>query len=94
MKYRLPSWAARLIGPGYSTCYRCNRPWNICEGHTTSYANGRGCFPLCESCWEDLETPAARWPFYERLLADWEALGCAAEPEEADALALAVTAGQ
>lgn len=32
----------------------------------------KGCFPLCQDCWQDLETPEARLPFYRRLMDQWE----------------------
>ena len=40
-------------------------------GHNTSYTRGRGCFPLCEKCWRDLKTPAARMPYYRQLWSEW-----------------------
>lgn len=39
--------------------------------HTTPFGDGHGCFPLCESCWQDLGTPEARLPFYEKLFSEW-----------------------
>jgi len=56
---------------GYSTCKRCNRTWNICEGHSTEYISGRGCFPLCEQCWSEL-TREERLPYYMSLVDDWQ----------------------
>lgn len=32
----------------------------------------RGCFPLCETCWLELQTPAARLPYYRHLIELWE----------------------
>lgn len=72
----------RLIGaithrynPRYSTCGRCNRPWNIAQKHDTSYhqsITGRdaGCFPLCEQCWGEL-TIERRIPYYSDLWNLW-----------------------
>jgi hypothetical protein len=61
----------RFFAPGYSTCFRCRRPWKFVEPHITDYTPGQGCFPLCESCWTALATPEARLPFYRRLHAIW-----------------------
>lgn len=61
----------RALAPGYSTCLRCGRPWKFVAGHITDYAPGRGCFPLCESCWAELETPAQRLPYYRSLVGGW-----------------------
>lgn len=66
--------AERLLHPGYSHCYRCGRPWACVEGHSTPYADGSACFPLCEGCWGAL-TPQDRLPFYRQLFVDWRRQG-------------------
>lgn len=55
---------------GFSWCGRCKRVWAICEGHSTHYLEGRGCFPLCEECWGEL-TPDQRLPYYRDLWLRW-----------------------
>jgi hypothetical protein len=35
------------------------------------YSDERGCFPLCETCWQELGTPEARLPFYRKLWNEW-----------------------
>jgi hypothetical protein len=35
--------------------------------HNIMVTNGVSCFPLCEQCWTDLKTPAARLPYYRKL---------------------------
>lgn len=55
---------------GYGWCYRCEDTWDRVEGHSTPYGNGRGCFPLCESCWAAL-TPEERVPYYDMLWVKW-----------------------
>lgn len=61
----------RFTHPGYSWCYLCGRPWACVEAHLTHYSESRGCFPLCEGCWEKLETPEARLPFYAQMWQSW-----------------------
>jgi hypothetical protein len=61
----------RARHPGFSTCYRCERPWPCVEKHITDYSHFAGCFPLCEACWAALETPEARLPYYQRLYLSW-----------------------
>jgi hypothetical protein len=46
-------------------------PWNHTESHDTEYTPSRGCFPLCESCWQELGTPKKRLPFYSKMWASW-----------------------
>lgn len=67
------SWRAkwaRLKSPGIGFCLRCGLPWTYVGHHTTWYGRGRGCFPLCTSCWTHL-TPAERLPYYETLVSVW-----------------------
>jgi hypothetical protein len=76
------------LAPGYSHCGRCLMPWKFADGHDTPYSPTAGCFPLCEDCWEDLETPEARMPYYRRLILEvWE------EPELWPAVEESVRAG-
>ncbi len=43
------------------------------NGDTIPFAvGGRGCFPLCDSCWAVL-TPEKRLPFYKEMISDWHA---------------------
>jgi hypothetical protein len=60
------------LAPGYSWCHRCLTPWLFVPLHDTAYSEFEGCFPLCEECWRELETPARRLPYYRELLAEWE----------------------
>lgn len=39
--------------------------------HSTTYAPGRGMFPLCEGCWKELTTPENRLPYYKQLWVLW-----------------------
>lgn len=59
----------RLLG--FGGCLRCGDSWHWKPEHTTEDGEG-GSFPLCEECWLALETPEARWPYYEKLVALWE----------------------
>ena len=69
------SW---LLSPGYGWCLRCKTSWKFCEGHSTQYTEGSGCFPLCEQCWSDL-TPTQRLRYYRQLYDQWIQTGSAPE---------------
>jgi len=56
---------------GLGHCQRCLTNWAFVDNHATPYSPSRGCFPLCESCWRELE-PAGRLPFYRQLWQSWE----------------------
>ena len=66
---------ATTTGWGWGTCYRCHGSWEYLDGHVTRYNDERGCFPLCESCWESLGTPESRLPYYHMMWDDWVKLG-------------------
>lgn len=55
---------------GFSECYCCHTPWPMCKEHTTMYTLGRGCFPLCETCWSGM-TPEERLSYYRQLWLSW-----------------------
>lgn len=65
---------SRTIFLSYSSCGRCGRTWNICKGHSTQYTESRGCFPLCEECWEELSI-FERLPYYKALWNKWRSSG-------------------
>lgn len=77
---------ARARAPRYSYCLRCGFPWSRVEGHSTPYrfykSGEAGCFPLCEDCWRMLDTPEARWPYYEALLRHWASCGSVVTSED------------
>lgn len=64
-------------------CFRCGTKWKTGQAwHLTPYEweqdifpgkryASRSCFPLCESCWLALATPAARLPYYRYLVDKW-----------------------
>jgi hypothetical protein len=62
----------RVLHPGYGCCGHCHRTWDVVRPHYTDYLPGRGCFALCEPCWETLGSPEDRLPFYEALLSEWD----------------------
>ncbi len=66
----------RILAPGYGTCGKCKRPWKYVQGHSTTYTEdgSRGCFPLCEECWESL-FPDERLPYYKELYNRWASYG-------------------
>jgi hypothetical protein len=62
----------QLLAPSYGFCKKCKTPWRFVREHTTSYGTrGRGCFPLCQKCWDEL-TPQTRLPFYRALVMSWK----------------------
>ena len=68
---KLAGIIARYLSPGFGYCFRCKRPWNICNGHYTRYTQHHGCFPLCEDCWSEL-TIEGRLPYYHQLWLEWK----------------------
>jgi len=79
---------ARLLAPGYGTCWNCGWPWKYVKPHSTMYNNGHGCFPLCEQCWERM-TVEQRLPAYRWLVFDlW------GEPDLWPAVETAVRSGK
>jgi hypothetical protein len=65
-------------GRDLAGCMRCLDKWNWKRAHYTPEVGTRhSIIALCEQCWLMLGTPAARWPFYEALLYQWEADDCA-----------------
>ena len=76
---RLRAWVERLLSPGYGCCYRCRRPWTFVPHHDTQYTLSNGCFPLCEACWQELGSAAARMPYYRALWEHW--LATSPDPE-------------
>ncbi len=93
------AWLSRALAPRLSYCARCRTSFfgklihN--DPHSTNFAPGRWCFPLCEKCWAVL-TPSQRLPYYDALVNRW----IAGLPENAveydrarDAIREAVLAG-
>lgn len=91
--FSIRNWLSGVFTPNYGCCGACGGFWNVVEGHHTFYTSGRGCFPLCEQCWTDLATPAARLPYYRDLFDHW----CESSPHPAsqwEAIEHAVLAGK
>lgn len=44
----------RILSPGYGTCESCKCTWNYVKGKCIEYSLGGGCFPICESCFNEL----------------------------------------
>ena len=73
MKLKLRKLFGKLLqffAFGYSTCGRCNIPWKFVKNHVTFFEKNRGCFSLCESCWQELSIKE-RLPFYYDLINKW-----------------------
>lgn len=89
--------ACRKMAPYYSFCLRCGMPWNIAKDHTTWYEfydQRRGCFPLCEKCWEILGCAEARIEYYATLFELWESGEAVIDEEEKRIIAKAVANGR
>lgn len=56
---------------GYGKCLKCEKTWDVVVAHKTFDTEASGCFPLCETCWKELETPDARLPYYWTLVNQW-----------------------
>lgn len=86
-KKTLRKIAGILVAPfalGMGKCGSCGRAWNICKGHSTKYSSYKGCFPLCEDCWEEMSVQE-RMPYYISLMDEWNA-----DPAEREAVYAAV----
>lgn len=84
----LRGWIESLLHPDFGYCGRCGRSWSNVKGHMTYFADGHGCFPLCEPCWDGL-TPQDRVPYYHQLVYEvWK------QPERWDAVHAAVLKGK
>lgn len=61
---------SKILTPSYSACQKCDTTWAFVKPHCTDYEEGKGCFPLCEKCWNEL-TPEERLPYYRMLWNIW-----------------------
>jgi hypothetical protein len=62
---------SKIAGPftGYGSCFRCGLSCKYHElFHETQYTSTNACFPLCEHCWQVLETPQDRLSYYRSLV--------------------------
>lgn len=55
---------------GYSGCNNCGGTWDWKEGHSTTFMEGSGMFPLCEECWASM-TVEQRLPHYRSVAMWW-----------------------
>ena len=83
----------QFIDPGHGFCGRCGITWSFVKGHTTNYDKGAGCFPLCESCWQELE-PIDRVSYYEELIELWISQGSDVSNEKRSKIIKAVLDGK
>lgn len=100
-------WVEQIFAPSFGVCGRCNTPWKFTKEHVTgigvpfdSFAGTvgtghytEGVFPLCERCWQELETPEARMPYYRQLWKEWGVDG-PQDPRRWDLIEEAVRAGR
>lgn len=70
-----------LLHPEFAVCGRCKMPLSNITSHTTRLQSS-GILPLCISCWEELETPEARLPYYKQLWLLWHRSGVPREKWE------------
>lgn len=62
------NWKGRR--KGYSGCHRCGGTWDWKEEHSIPYAEGKGMFPLCVECYEEL-SPQERYDYCMELRDSW-----------------------
>lgn len=90
---------SQFLFPFYGFCYCCGRTWNVCNEHVTNYQSNhgrlvtRGCFPLCERCWQEL-TIEERLPYYEKLWDGWVKQGTDKTDDTKNLIILAVREGK
>lgn len=64
---RVGRWSKILPGWREIGCGRCGTSWRYVRPHATTGVTARGTFtmaPLCDPCWRELGTAAARITFY------------------------------
>lgn len=73
MLYRRAQLATEFkrMFPGWGRCDRCQWPWAIVRGHCTWHQPHSGVFCLCHDCWEELQVPELRLPYYRMLWERW-----------------------
>ncbi len=66
------NWVKNLIGhaQGIGGCLCCGDRWSWKPIHNTDYLSGRGCFPLCEPCWQAAGPSEIRY-YYSELVRLW-----------------------
>ena len=84
------NWVKNLIGgaQGFSGCFRCGDKWNWKPSHTTYYLITRGCFPLCEPCWQ-VAQPSDIQYYYSEIVRLWRRDGSFYSQEFEDAIVAA-----
>lgn len=95
-RWRIGRWSKLLPGWGEEACRRCETSYRYVAAHGTPVflAEGRGyVVAVCEGCWQELGTPAARLPFYEQVFREWDAAGTRKRVDDLFAIRAAVAAG-
>ena len=44
---------SKFLFMNYSYCKKCETTWNLVKPHNVMYSSQRGCFHLCEKCWNE-----------------------------------------
>ena len=80
-------WVKNLIGcaQGSGSCLRCGDKWNWKPLHITNYSSDRGCFPLCEPCWQAAGPDQIR-RYYGEIVGLWRRGGSFYDQEFEDRL--------
>ncbi len=84
------NWVKNLIGhvQGIGGCLRCGDRWNWKPIHNTYYTTTKGCFPLCEPCWQAARPGEIRH-YYSELVRLWRRDGSFCSQEFEDAIVAA-----
>ena len=84
------SWVKNLIGHarGIGGCLCCGDRWSWKPIHSTYYSSSRGCFPLCESCWQAASSSEIR-RYYSEIVKLWRRGGSLYSQEKEDGIVAA-----
>jgi hypothetical protein len=65
-------WIKNFLGAtkGYGGCLKCKDRWTWKSVHDTAYSATRGCFTLCEPCWQGA-TPGEIRHYYSEIVRMW-----------------------
>ena len=66
---------------GYGYCLECGDTWDWKSYHCTTYEEGRGCFALCDECW-DMADRHGVLSAYSRMIREWRSTGSWYPPEK------------
>lgn len=95
-RWRIGWWSVLLPGWSAESCRRCRTSYRYARAHgTPAEIGGQVGYvtALCDPCWRELATPAARIPYYEVVFREWSADGAWRRAADLYAVRAAVAAG-